>query len=137
MIAADVIGPSILDPISPDENCIEQIGNFLSERYANFAAEPNISRVMFSDEIFQNDERLSEKITTIIHIHKEKLVRCIQQGQIKNEIRTDIPPKDIFRLIVGSMRLTVTQWYLTDYGFDLIQEGMGLWESTKKLIEKR
>ena len=92
---------TILDQIDSKKNCIEQIGDFLSDRYANFAAEPNISRVMFSDEIFQNDKRLSAKIASIVHSHKEKLVHCIQQGQAKNEIRNDIPPKDIFRISIN------------------------------------
>ena len=69
-----------------------------------------------------------------MHQHGMKMRTIIVEGQNKNEIRKDIDAKELFRIIFGSMRLLVTQWCLSNFNFDLIQEGSQLWESVKQLI---
>ncbi len=121
--------------IDSESSNLEQIECFILNRYRIFQENPNLSKVMFSEEVFQNDDALAEKMFSIMHKHKLNLGRCIERGQADNEIRTDILATDLFRIMIGSMRLIVTQWNLTGCSFDLGQEGMRLWQSIKKMIE--
>ncbi len=113
---------------------LQQVKAFVLNRYKLFIENPDLARVMFSEEIFENDRSLAEHNLTIMHIHRDQLIKSIQAAQKKHQIRTDLEAIQLFRIIVGSMRLLVTQWQLCRAKFDLQQEGEKLWQTIEKLI---
>ena len=62
------------------------------------------------------------------------LETVIQSGQKNNEIRTDINSLSLIRMIIGSMRLLVTQWSMSGMIFNLENEGKQLSDDIKKII---
>lgn len=129
-IASDVFN----EMDEPNLKPLERINYFLMDRYRRFSEYPDLAKVMFSEAVFQDDERLANKVVSIMHQHKENMVKYIISGQKSGEIRGDIEPKELFRIIVGSMRLLVNQWCFKNFSFDLIAEGKKLWESINKII---
>lgn len=125
--AMGTIHTDISDPM-------EQVKAFMMNRYKLFMENPDLAKVMFSEEIFQNDRSLAEHNLTIMHIHRDQLLKSIRNAQEKQEIRTDVEAIQLFRIVVGSMRLLVTQWQLCGYEFNLQDEGEKLWQSIYKLI---
>lgn len=115
---------------------IEQVKAFVMNRYRLFKENPDLAKVMFAEEIFQNDRSLAEHNLTIMHIHRDQLLTSIQTAQKNKTIRNDLEAIQLFRIIVGSMRLLVTQWQLCGYEFELEQEGEKLWQTIKRLIIK-
>jgi TetR/AcrR family transcriptional regulator, fatty acid metabolism regulator protein len=126
---------------APDGNVpsspIEALKHFMMSRYDKFISNPELSKVMFSEAVFINDKDLSEKMRQIIHGHRKELEALIENGKKKDLIRNDIDTRSLFRMIVGSMRLLVTQWCYNGYSFDLKAEGMILWNNIEILIIKR
>ncbi len=118
---------SIPDPVL-------QMKAFVMNRYRLFEENPDLARVMFSEEIFQNDRSLAEHNLTIMHLHRDQILKSIRAAQRKKLIRTDLKAIQLFRIIVGSMRLLVTQWQLCGFEFDLREEGDTLWNTIEKLI---
>jgi len=119
---------------SPDLNAIERIEYFFKERYKFFSNNPEMTKVMFSEEAFQYDKQLSEKITHILHQHREVLLKIIEQGQKEGLIRTDISFDHLFHIVIGSMRLLVDRWCLSSFSFDLYKQGIALWKAVKKIL---
>lgn len=117
-----------LDPIS----CIRR---FVMNRYEMFSKEPDLAMVMFSEELFKHDHSFEEYLQGIMHIHRDEVLAYIMEGQQKGMIKADLNPLHIFRIVVGSMRLLVTQWNLTKHGFDLLEEGRNQTETITRLIE--
>ncbi|MCF7920980.1 MAG: TetR/AcrR family transcriptional regulator [Candidatus Cloacimonetes bacterium] len=113
---------------------IQKIEKFLFDRYARFSADPAATRVMFSEGIFQDEEKFSRKMLEIMHQHAFTMQTIITNGQKDGEIRTDVPARELFRIIFGSMRLLVNQWCLSDFNFDLKLEGQLLWQGVRKLL---
>jgi hypothetical protein len=105
-------------------------------RYDLFTKHPDLAKVMFSEEIFQHDHSLAEHNLSIMHIHRDQLIGSLCRAQQAGQIRADLDCIHMFRIIVGSMRLTVTQWQLSGNAFDLTNEGEALWQTIKKLIIK-
>lgn len=130
VIASDVLNSKEICNKKP----LDKIEYFLMDRYQRFSAEPKLAKIMFSEEIFQNDERLAEKVLKIMHSHKNVMDQVINEGQQTGNIRKDIDSTSMFRLIFGPMRLLVKQWCMSNYAFDLIAEGKKLWENEKKMI---
>ena len=127
--AMGTIHTDISDPM-------EQVKAFMINRYKLFTENPDLAKVMFSEEIFQNDRSLAEHNLIIMHIHRDQLLESIRNAQKKQEIRTDVEAIQLFRLVVGSMRLLVTQWQLCGYEFNLQDEGEKLWQSIFILIKQ-
>jgi AcrR family transcriptional regulator len=115
---------------------IEQIKAFVLNRYSLFIEKPDLAKVMFSEEIFHNDRSLAEHNLSIMHSHRNQLVEAIEKAQKEQTLRDDIEAIQLFRIIIGSMRLLVTQWQLCGFAFSLKDEGEELWNSIYKMIIK-
>ena len=130
LIAADVLNSEEIKDLSS----LDKIEFFLLDRYRRCAENPNLSKLMFAEENFQDDEQLSKKILSIMHSHKDEMHKLISAGQNLGEIRDDIDSIALFRIIFGPMRLLIKQWGLSGCRFDLLEEGKKLWEAEKKML---
>lgn len=114
----------------------DRIETFFAGLMDEFVKNPSLTKVIFSEEIFQNDRRLSEKVLSVMKGHQKKVLECVKEGQLKGHIRNDIKEKHAVMFIMGTFRLLVTRWRLSGFNFDLKQEGKELFSSLKKLIVK-
>ena len=122
----------------PIKNEISTLGNieyFLLDRYTKFTKNKNFAKVIFSEALFINDPELSNKTRDIMRGNKILLEKCIISGQKRGEINPELDPISIFRTIIGSMRLLVTQWCYNNYSFHLKNEGMKLWKNIQIMIK--
>lgn len=113
---------------------LDQIGEFIKTRFAKLAQNPTFATVVFSEELFRNDKRLSEKVLKIMKIHQDTLLRMVKAGQRNGAIRTDVSAELITHIIMGSIRLTVAKWRMSDFSFKLEEEGARIWEAIRILI---
>jgi AcrR family transcriptional regulator len=117
------------------KSSLEKIENFIMDRYRRAVSNPNMAKVMFSEEIFQDDKRLAAKVLDIMHSHKDKMHKIIVEGQEKGEIRDDFDTLALFRIIFGPVRLLIKQWCLSGNKFDLVKEGGELWNVARTMIQ--
>ena len=108
LIAADVLNS---DEIR-NSGALDKIEFFLLDRYRRCSENPNLAKLMFAEENFQDDERLAKKVLYIMHSHKAEMHKAILAGQRLGEIRDDIDSTSLFRIIFGPMRLLIKQWGL-------------------------
>jgi len=125
------------DMMKPGLTGIERIEIFLLNRYQLFTNDHALAKVMFSDESFQYEAQLSQKFLGIMNDHRNLLVLAIRQAQLEGNILSDIPYPHLFQIIVGSMRLLVNRWSYSNFSFDLKSEGMSLWQTIKKIIQRK
>lgn len=114
---------------------LEKVSRFVLDRYEIFENDPDLAMVMFSEELFKNDPSFEENLLSIMHIHRDEVMGYIMQGQRIGQIRENLNPMHLFRMIVGSMRLLVTQWNMSRHAFDLKAEGKSLLNTIIQLIE--
>ncbi len=113
---------------------LEQLEAFLVSTLKKFQERPEITAVIFAEEIFQNEPRLTEKVANIMRKHQESLLTVLTRGQACGMIRSDVSAEGMTLLIQGSIRLLVSRWRMTGYGFDLAEEGRGLIEMLRTLL---
>ncbi len=133
LMSMDVLGSEGLSVLGG----LGRVEYFLMDRYRRFAGNRNLAKVMISEELFQDDPRLSAKVFGIMHSHREVVCGFLEMAVKEGGIRDDIDGTSLFRIIFGPMRLLVKQWCLSGFGFDLEDEGRGLWEAEKMLLERR
>lgn len=64
------------------------------------------------------------------------LTHIIATGQEKDEIRNDIEAAHLSVMVMGSLRLFVKQWHMSNYGFNLIEKGEEISNSIHLLLKK-
>ena len=117
------------------EPALEQIESIFMYNFNRFSERPAIASVIFSESIFQNDNRLSDEVLKLLNKHESTLKCILQNGQKSGDIRNDVPCDKLIFIIIGSIRYTVTKWRLTHFEFDLIEEGRVLLDTIKMLIQ--
>lgn len=129
------IACAVLERLEENAPALSNLRTFVFDRYQRFSLYPALAKVMFAEAAFDFDQSLANRVLEIMHRHRDVLMDIIKKGQKKNELRTDIMPKELFRLIIGSMRLVIQQWTLSGFRFDLNAEGAALWEALEKLLQ--
>jgi TetR/AcrR family transcriptional regulator, fatty acid metabolism regulator protein len=121
---------------SSDQSQIEQLGMIFTERFKQFADNPALTAVIFSEEIFQNDKRLAAEVYSIMEASQATIQGIIGKGQENGLIRSDISAIAISTMLIGTLRFIVTRWHLSGFSFDLEEEGAILWSGIQKMIKK-
>jgi len=115
-------------------NPTEKLYAMLYRRFKHFTANRAMATVIFSEELFRNDRRLSEQIYGIMLSNQEVIINIIKDGQKCGEFRSDVSAQELAFMITGALRLIVTHWRLSEFKIDLIDEGQKLWETVQALI---
>jgi TetR/AcrR family transcriptional regulator, fatty acid metabolism regulator protein len=100
-----------------------------------FYDNPPYAIVVLSDGLYKNNKSLYSKIFSVMERTKSTFINIIEEGQNNGEIRKDVPSDQLAFLIMGSIRLTVTQWSLSGFKFDLKKRGNILVKTFATLIQ--
>jgi len=113
---------------------IEKIEFIFSRMIDLFSETPSMVSVIFSEEIFKNEELLKLNITEIMNIHAQTIEFIIAKGQEENNVRKDIEVNTLALMIMGSLRLLVKRWYINNHNFNLKDEGNKLIKGLDKIL---
>lgn len=122
--------------LQSNESAIRKIERLFEKHFLSFAKMPSLASVVFSEEMFRNEEKLLDKLSEVIQQNNQMLLAIIQEGQRKNEIRSDINAGHLVVIIMGALRLFVKKWQFSKFSFDLQRDGAQLVQSIKTLIIK-
>jgi len=101
-----------------------------------FTIEPSHISVIFSEEVFRNEEVLKNKIVGIMDKKRAFIDTIITEGQKKGEIRDDIDHHTMALIVMGSLRFMVKQWDLKNQHENLDREGKKLIKGLKLILNK-
>ncbi len=128
--------PNISDVMMMDgKTSLEKIAFIFGKYFNRFTNTPQLVSVIFSDEIFKNDKMLSARIAKLMQSNEEMFYSIIKAGQSTGEIRNDISAKHLAIIIMGSFRILVKKWEISEYIFDLEKEGRNLFNSIKIMLK--
>lgn len=113
---------------------IIDVENFMMSRFQRMVEKPVFASVVFSEEIFRNEVKLSDKVLNIMDVHRKALTVLLRKAMDSGEVRDDVPVEKLCHILMGSIRLQVKMWFLSDFSFDLMKAGRELWETLKVLI---
>jgi len=125
---------TLKETCASDTPALKQIETIFTRHFKYFSEKPAVTAVIFSESIFQNDSHLAQEVFKLLQMHEKALSCIIERGQKKKEIRNSILEKELIRVIIGSVRYTVTKWRLSGYNFDIQKEGALILNCLKKLL---
>ncbi len=124
-----------VNEMKSEENAIQKIEHLFLNHFKTFSETPSLVSVVFAEEIFRNEAVLIEKVAEIMKKNTQILLSIIESGQKKSEIRSDINSHNLAIIIMGSLRMFVKQWQMSDYSFSLTERGTEYIKSVIKLIK--
>lgn len=119
-----------------DATAIEKITFMFTKMLELFSENPSIVSVIFSEEIFKNEEVLKTRIVEILNLHAQTIEGIIEKGQLEKNVREDIDKESLALIAMGSFRLLVKRWDLNNHNFILSTEGNNLIKVLSKILEK-
>jgi len=124
-----------LSELHAEGDAIFKISNILINQFRIFSTSPSLVAVIFSEELFRNEAILVEKVSEIMNNNFDTLTQIVKSGQEKGEIRVDIEPLHLAVIVMGTLRLFVKQWQMSNNSFDLITKGNELSNSIKIILQ--
>jgi len=106
----------------------------LRNRTEAFIDNPALAAIIFSEEIFISDNKLSQEIRTIMNERQALFIELLSKGQEVGEVRDDVKAEQLATMIIGTFRFIVTQCHLFDRSVNLEEEVEGLIGVIKKMI---
>ena len=119
-----------------EATAVEKISFMFSKMLELFSETPSMVSVIFSEEIFKNEEVLKNKIVEILNLRAQTLENIISKGQSEKNVREDIDEKSLALMAMGSLRLLVKKWHLNNHNFNLNTEGDKLIAVISKVLGK-
>jgi AcrR family transcriptional regulator len=115
---------------------VEKISFMFSKMIEIFMETPSFVSVIFSEEIFKNEDVLKDRILEIVNVHAQTIEGMISKGQLEKNVREDLDAKSLALIAMGSLRLLVKKWDLNDHNFNLKTEGDKLTVALTQILGK-
>jgi len=129
------MGAGLQSIVHSDLPGIEKLKEIISFQFDFFVKFPAVIMVIFSETSFQDNKSLSKTVKTILDEKRLMVYEIIKSGQKAGNIRKDLDYTQIANIIMGSMRVTVLNWRLSDYSFDLQKEAEKLISTIEKILQ--
>ena len=114
----------------------EKIDFMFSRIIDIFMDTPSFISVIFSEELFRNEQVLQDKVVEILDMNEHTIENIIQKGQNSQEIRTDIDSKTLALIVMGSLRFSIKVWELKGVSQNLKEEGDKLIGNLQLILTK-
>ncbi len=102
---------------------MEKLRLFSDRIFDLFTANPSLITVIFSEEIYQNERRLSDRIIEI-QSHNETLIKSfLIELRQKNMLPEHVNIDSFILMYFGSIRLLAKKWKISGYTFNLKEKG--------------
>lgn len=118
----------------PREYSLNQIENMFLQHGRQFIANPAMTAIIFSEEIFQNDKELSDMVISMMNERHKIILSIIESEQSAGNVRNDISAEQLSRIIMGTLRLIISQWRLNAFAFDLTVEIKKTWQALSMIL---
>ena len=114
---------------------LERLKTFFSKVFEMFSKNPALTSVIFSEEIFQNELILKEKVTNIQEINEMMVSSILKEMQVKKEMSRFVDIEIITLMLFGSIRLLVKKWKYSNHSFSLTEKGNALFNTIINAIK--
>lgn len=113
----------------------DKLRRFIQFHFDFLQKNKEMTSVLFSEDIFNQSDLLKQKLMKIIKYRKSLLTSIVDQGKAENNFKS-IETGDIVTMILGFIRLTVLEWRLGGFGFNLSSKGDKIFSTITEMIGK-
>ncbi len=112
----------------------EELRAVFDSQLRAFTAKPSVVSVIFAENIFHYDKRLSAKVAEIMDVMQGHVTDNIKAGQAAGEYGKLLNPATLTTIVVGSMRLAVLKWKVSGNRANLVKDGRTVLDGVLKML---
>lgn len=101
----------------------EKIIDVFQSQLDFFEANPNFVVAVFSDGLFDESKNINDAIQKIMAVNMKNLIPVITEGQKVGEFIGIMSAEDVMHIVMGSFRLQMYKWRMSNMAFDIQKEG--------------
>jgi AcrR family transcriptional regulator len=125
----------LTDCVAKLDDPVEKLKAVFNNQFDFFAKNPHFLVAVFSEGLLEESKKINAAIMQLMATKRKHLLPIIKQGQLEGIIEISASAEDIMHIIMGSFRLHMLQWRITDFSFDVKQKGNKLMGSILTLIK--
>ena len=127
------LGTSLKQKLETVKDPKQKIKQFILGHIEYLHENPEMTSVVFSEDIFQDNVQAKSKLKTILDYRCMILTEIIAAAR-QNGVVVDINPQDLSMLIIGFLRLAILNWRLNDFQDSLKDRVNQMIKTIDKLI---
>jgi len=104
-------------------------------QFSFFAGNPHFVVAVFSDGLMGRSERVNRAIGRIMAVKTKYLKPIIEGGQESGIFTSKVKAEELLHLCMGSMRLEMFKWRVSEFQFDLAESGETMVQSLLTLMK--
>jgi AcrR family transcriptional regulator len=109
--------------LSNSDNPVEKLRLFSSQIFEIFIHNPALITVIFSEEIYQNEKQLSDRVNEIQALSEKLIVSFLLELRENGKLPDHVNIDSFILMFFGSIRLLAKKWKISDYSFNLKEKG--------------
>jgi AcrR family transcriptional regulator len=121
--------------ISGEQSPEEKFITLFQNQFSFFKKNPHFVVAVFSDGLLEESQRINETILKIMGVKMKHLMPVILEGQQKKVFTNAIKPDELMHIVMGTFRLQMFKWRITNFQFDISREGDNMIQSVLMLIK--
>ena len=115
---------------------IEKLNQVFESQCNFFSQNSHFTMAVLADDIYYEGERVKAALSQIMAYKAGLISQILVAGVHEGLIRNDIEIKELQHTIVGSFRLLLHKWRLSNFEFDLPHAGKKMMETITVLLKK-
>ena len=102
-----------------DLKALEKLNRIFESQSAFFTENPHFTMAVLSDDIYYEGDKVKAALVQIMSYKSGVINQILHEGVSEKLIRGDIEIKELQHTIIGSFRLLLHKWRLSNFDFDL------------------
>ena len=107
------------------------------DQFKFFSKNPNYVVAVFSDGLLESSEKINATISKIMQVKMKHLKPVIAEGQKNGDFTNEIAIDDLVHIVMGTFRLQMYKWRVSNFQFDINRNGDKLLNSILTLIKSK
>lgn len=133
---ADDMDKRLTECVVKTDTVEDKLKAVFTNQFTFFEKHPHFLVAVFSEGLLAESKEINAAIMQLMATKRKHLLPIVKQGQQDGIFTTAIPTEDLLHIMMGSFRLHMLQWRLTNFSFDVKQKGNKLVTSILTLIKK-
>lgn len=134
---ADNMDERYVKAIAAEQSPEEKFITVFQNQNLFFKKNPHFVVAVFSDGLLEESERINESILKIMNTRVKYLLPIIKEGQQKKVFTNAITAENLLHIVMGSFRLLMYKWRVSDFKFDIKEKGDEMIQSVLTLIRAK
>ena len=122
--------------LKAENNAEEKFLALFKSQFQFFKTNPHFIVIVLSDGLMDNSDEIKSSIKKLIETNFGAIKQIMIEGQQSKDFNQEMEAESLVHFAMGSFRLQMLQWKLSNFSFDIEAQGMKTMTNLLTLLKK-